>query len=358
MDQEVISTAEQITPEWLTATLREAGTLPQGEVIRVVPEAPKKTFASRTWRLRVAYSGDAPAKAPAMLFLKSSSPELAPGEHKPGQMDKEIVFYRVVAAAMEDPLSVPCYDTGYDGDTWASHLLLLDLSDTHETDLDPLHGRNCEQAVESLGRLHAFWWDHPRLGRDIGSFPTDEARQQDWADADKTTGEFLTAMGDQLRSEWRLVYERVARSLPYLGRRHMQGRNLTLVHGDAHLGNFLFPREAAEDPAYMIDWEFWHPTIGGTDLAFMIATEWEPSVRRRLERSLLRRYHDTLLRHGVQGYDWDSCWDDYRLSVIIVSLFIPMWRWSLFKWEADISTVEKSMVAFEELGCAELLETE
>jgi len=248
--------------------------------------------------------------------------------------------------------------TGYDRDTGASHLLLLDLSDTHETCRDPLHERNSEQAVERLACLHAFWWDHPRLGRDIGSFPTEEERQQGWANADKATSEFLMALGDQLRSEWRLVYERVVRSLPYLGRRHMQGRNLTLVHGDAHLGNFLFPREAAGGPTYMIDWQFWHPTVGGTDLAFMIATEWEPSVRRRLDRSLLRRYHDTLLQHRVQGYDWDNCWDDYRLSVILVSLFIPVWRWSIFKWEADIRTVAKSMAAFEELGCAELLETE
>jgi len=349
---------QQITPEWLTATLQRAGTLPRGEVVGVVHGGPTKTFASQTWRLQVTYSGDAPTEAPTKLFLKSSSPDLAPGESKPDWIEKEIVFYRVVAAAMDDAPSAPCYDSGFDPGTGASHLLLLDLTDTHQTCSDPSRERSGEQAVERLACLHAFWWDHPRLGEDIGSFPTDEARQRRWADADEAVSRFVAALGGQLPKKWRLAYERVARSLPDLGHRHMQGRNLTLVHGDAHLGNFLFPREAVGGLAHMIDWQFWHPTIGSTDLAFMIATDWDPSVRRRLEHPLIRRYHDTLLKRGVRGYDWDSCWNDYRLSVIQVSIFIPVWRWSVFGWEADIKTVEKGMTAFEELGCAELLAAE
>jgi len=109
--QDVISTGQQVTPEWLTATLQRAGTLPQGEVVRITSDAPKKTFASQTWHLHVAYSGELPAQAPTRLFLKSSSPGLAPGEYKPSRMEKEIVFYRVVAAAMDDAPSVPCYHT-------------------------------------------------------------------------------------------------------------------------------------------------------------------------------------------------------------------------------------------------------
>ena len=89
MGQDVISKVQQVTPDWLTTTLREMGTLPQGEVVRIIPDAPKKTFASLAWHLRVTYSDDAPFKAPKKLFLKSSSPELAPGEYNPNQMEKE-----------------------------------------------------------------------------------------------------------------------------------------------------------------------------------------------------------------------------------------------------------------------------
>lgn len=271
-------------------------------------------------------------------------------------MQKEIDFYRLVVPVMSDTPSVPCYAAAFDPQSNASHLLLLDVSETHEACLDPLHRQNPYRAVEALARLHAFWWDHPRLGDGIGRLPTREAYENSWADTAQRTDAFLQMLGDRLPTAWRRTYERVTQSLPKLYRRHLSGRNLTLVHGDAHLGNFLFPRESsATGSAYIIDWQFWHPTIGGTDLAFMIATEWEPETRRALEKPLLGHYHTTLLQQGVSNYGWDDCWNDYRLCVILMSLFIPVWRWSIFKWEADIDTVATSMAAFDELGCSELL---
>lgn len=152
------------------------------------------------------------------------------------------------------------------------------------------------------------------------------------------------------------TYQSVLPALPMLFNRHASGRNLTLVHGDAHLGNFLFPIEAQTASAYLINWQFWRPTIGGADLAFMIATEWKPQTRRRLKTHLLRRYDTGLIEHGVSGYSWEDCWNDYRLSVILVSIFIPVWRWSIFQWAPDFTALESSMTAFADLNCSELLE--
>ncbi|MCJ7552088.1 MAG: DUF1679 domain-containing protein [Anaerolineae bacterium] len=127
------------------------------------------------------------------------------------------------------------------------------------------------------------------------------------------------------------------------------------AHGDAHLSNFLFPKGASDGPACILDWQFWQPTIGGTDLAFMMATECEPEPRRHLEQTLLRRYHRRLLTQGVRDYRWDDCWDNYGFSVILVSIFIPVWRWAIFKWAPDMSALNSSMTAFEDLKCSELL---
>jgi hypothetical protein len=356
MDSAILS-AEQVTPERLTAILRGQGALPRGEVARVTPGKAQTGFASCVWRLEVSYSKEAPASAPKRLFLKVSNPALAPGQFNPDDLRKEILFYRVIAPAMDEAGAIPCYDAVYEPETGASHIILHDVSETHIPCLSPSSERNCERAVDALARLHAFWWDHPRLGKDVGRFPRLEERQQDWVDAEKSTIAFMAALGDQLRGSWRAVYESVLPSLPGLYKRHAQGRNLTLVHGDAHLGNFLFPKDPEADRTYLVDWQFWHPTIGGTDLAFMIATEWEPEIRRRLEQPLLRRYHRLLLAQGVQGYSWDDCWNDYRLSVILVSIFIPVWRWAVFQWKADLPTLETSMAAFEDLRCADLLTT-
>jgi hypothetical protein len=89
----------------------------------------------------------------------------------------------------------------------------------------------------------------------------------------------------------------------------------------------------------------------------MMAAEWEPEIRRCLEHGLLRRYYDGLLAHGVQGYSWQQCWDDYRLSVILVSIFVPVWRWAVFRWAPDLAAVDRSMTAFDDLRCCDLLDT-
>jgi thiamine kinase-like enzyme len=355
MDGNKILDASQITPDWLNAVLRGYGVLSRGEISRVNPGLVQNTFASAVWRLEVSYSPDASPGAPKKLFLKVSDPGLAPGEFNPTHLYQEFIFYTVVAPLMDGTFTIPCYDAAYDPLTGISHLLLKDVSETHTTYLMPSSQRNCEHAVDSLARLHAFWWDHPRLGQDIGKFTTLEEREADWLDAQKSTTAFMEALGEQLHPSWRATYEHVLPVLPNLFKRHATGRNLTLVHGDAHLGNFLFPKDEGVEFAYLIDWQFWHPTIGGTDLAFMMATEWEPEARRNLEKVLLQRYHHRLLEHGVRNYSLEDCWNDYRLSVILVSIFIPVWRWAVFKWAPDLSTLKNCMTAYEDLKCSELL---
>ncbi len=355
MAEYAIAGAEQVTPEWLTAVLRDRGSLRHGRVTSVMASPAQATFASSSWRLQVAYSPGVASEAPPRLFLKTSNPGLAPGQFDVQQLLREVIFYSVVAPLMDDSFTIPCYAAVWEPETGASHILLQDVSETHAPGGDPLRPGHTERAIDCLARLHAFWWDHPRLGQDVGSFPTQEERQQDWSETEKSTQAFMVALGDQLLPAWRAAYQRVLPALPGLFQRHATGRNLTLVHGDAHLGNFLFPREAAAGNAYLADWQFWHPTVGGTDLAFMMAAEWEPETRRRLEHGLLRRYYDGLLAHGVQGYSWNQCWDDYRLSVILMSIFIPVWRWAVFQWPPDLAAVARSMTAFDDLRCSELL---
>jgi hypothetical protein len=347
--------AEQVTPEWLSAKLQAQGLLTHGKVTRVVPGQAQSTFASSIWRLEVNYSTDASPGAPQRLFLKVSNPALAPGEFDPSRLHQETVFYREIAPAMGQAFTIPCFEAAIEADTGASHILLKDVSETHASCRTPHNLRNCEQAVDCLAHLHAFWWDHPRLGKDVGWYPTHEERQRDWINAEKSTTAFIALLGNQLPLAWRAVYQRVLPALPSLFERHASGRNLTLVHGDAHLGNFLFPKDEAAAPAYLIDWQFWHPTIGGTDLAFMMTPGWEIESRRQLEKDLLERYYQQLITQGVRGYSWDECWNDYRLSIILVSIFIPVWRWSTFHWAPDMTALERGMAAFEDLDCSDLL---
>ena len=95
--------------------------------------------------------------------------------------------------------------------------------------------------------------------------------------------------------------------------------------------------------------------VGPRDLAYMMTLFWYPEHRARMEETLLRRYHRGLLAGGVGDYTWDECWDDYRWSAIR-NIFIPILQWTRgqpgWLWWSQL---EKSLAAFEDLRCVELV---
>jgi hypothetical protein len=351
--RDVITDASQLTADWLQAVLGRQGSLGRGRVIAIDKSAHQTTTSTVVW-LSVRYSGGAADSAPSRLLLKISRP----GFH-PQFGENEVAFYRRVAPAMENPPVVRCFDAAYSPETTKSHLLLEDLSDSHvEVDSRPPPRREtCERIMDFLARFHAFWWEHPRPGEEIGSAP----EPPDVASMEEHLAGFLSFLGDQLPlDKQRICRKVVSTALDRWQRRfaasHLRpNEGLTLIHGDAHFENFLVPREAEQNHIRIIDWQFWNVSVGPQDLAFMIARNWTREERRLLEMDLVRRYHDGLLRHGVKGYAWEDCWRDYR-EQSIENVLIPMWQWQgQLAPETDWDGLEKAFAAFEDLECEELL---
>lgn len=351
--RDVITDAEQVTADWLETVLRGHGCLSSGRVIAIDRSAHATTTSTVVW-LSVRYSEDAPASAPARLLVKMSRP----GFH-PQFGENEVGFYRRVVPAMDGPPVVRCFDAAYSTETERSHILLEDVSDSHaEVDSRPPPPREtCEQIMDCLARFHAFWWEHPRLGEDIGEPPG----PPNVASMEEHLAGFLSFLGDQLPLDKQRIHKRVVATAQDRWRRRFAAghvrpnEGLTLIHGDAHFENFLVPREAEQDGIRMIDWQFWNVSVGPQDLAFMIARNWTREERRVLEMDLVRRYHDGLLRRGVEGYAWEQCWRDYR-GESIENVLIPMWQWQgQLTPETDWDGLEKAFDAFEDLECEELL---
>jgi hypothetical protein len=343
-----------VTPAWLTETLARNGF--PGQVARIRATSTSAFTASIT-RLELSYAAGDPAPGPARLLLKLSAPGAAPGFG-----EKEVQFHTLVADAAPDLPVARCYDAAHCRDTGRSHLLFEDLSQSHfqtQSPLPPVR-LNCQQAVDALAQFHAFWWKHPRLGQDIGEFPTPEAERQYVRELRQTFPGFADMLGDRLSPARRKLYEQYLAALPRLERhardRLREGKGLTLAHGDAHPWNFLFPHDPEQDTARIIDWQFWGVRVGAGDLARFMALNWYPERRQALERGLVRRYHDGLLERGVGGYGWDDCWHDYRLAVID-NLSMPVWQWAGGALGPEVwwDKLEKAVLAFEDLGCAELL---
>jgi hypothetical protein len=338
----------------LTTALRKAGVLADGSVGAVAVESSRDTLVSHIIRLGLTYEGPA-ADAPRSLILKIAHRDWADRLWNAGR--HESAFYTEIAPSMPAGLVPGCFEASWNAETKAWHLLLEDLTDTHRVATVwplPPTAEQCKSIVRALGRVHAAWWDNPQLGNSVGT----------WLDADaadrnqKLTEQvaiFLGQVGDRLPEERRDLYRRLIDGAPRLMQRYASRRNLTIVHGDAHVWNVLLPLDPARDDARVFDWDQWHINVGSNDLAYMMAMHWYPDRRRLLERPLLDCYHETLLTRGVRGYDRCALDRDYRRSVLW-HITKPVWQHALgippvIWW----NNLERIFMAAEDLDCRELL---
>ncbi|NJC98271.1 MAG: hypothetical protein C3F07_21895 [Anaerolineales bacterium] len=340
---------ENFTTEWLTEALRASGYLTHGSVnnIHLQPLSEVLFSAPKIRRLEIEYSKDAVGDIPDKIILK-----LAPKE-------KEYFFYARILAVMGNVPAPHCYLAKQSDDKSQALFLLEDLSDTHfQTEWPvPPSLELCETAIDCLSSIHAFWWNDRRLESELRAKVT---KGNYWSgrinEAINKLPEFLDFIGDRLSADRKRIYEKVLSS----SNRHWMpdsARNArTFLHGDIHFWNFLFPKDPSKQEICIFDWNSWDIGKGTNDLAYMMGLHWYPDLRQRRERSLLRRYHNNLLKKGVSNYSWDDCWLDYRESCIM-NLFIPIWQWqrgvsSIVWW----SHLERSFLTFAELNLLDLLQ--
>src|SRR5690348_2846272 len=99
-----IPVPDPITPQWLTAVLRQSGVLRAGEV-RTVEKETTGAFNSHTSHLLLHYSADATSEAPKHLVLKQNTQE---AWAKEAGME-EVKFYHLVASLHDHPtVIIPC----------------------------------------------------------------------------------------------------------------------------------------------------------------------------------------------------------------------------------------------------------
>lgn len=90
--------------------------------------------------------------------------------------------------------------------------------------------------------------------------------------------------------------------------------NFSVVHGDYRLDNLMFGEEANDVVA--LDWQTVSVAPPGRDLAYFIGTCLHTEQRRESEKELVDFYHQELLSRGVQNYDFERCYQDYRLGIL------------------------------------------
>lgn len=328
----VIVSIEDATPAMLTALLKEAGLLQEQSVISVGVRG-NNAFNSTIAHLELHYDKDG-AGAPAKLVLKLN---------RQGAGQEEVTFYGLAKDEdVDTSMLVPCLSAVFEPESGASHLLLLDVSATHEAPVgrDALLGlkgvpteTHLRGATEALARFHATWWEHPLLDRHPAIRLTE--RYQDtsafetwWARHRSDYEKFAEVHARVFPEDVHRIYQEALKHYPKLWERYLEPRRqtlsgLTLTHNDCYLTQFLCPR-SGQAPTYLVDFQSVCTDFAARDLVYLIVTFWTREQRHLHERAVLAHYHQVLLEHGVVGYGMDQLFQDFRLMLIDM-IFHPVW---------------------------------
>ena len=267
-------------------------------------------------RVGLVYAQDGrPAGAPESIFVKFRPPGLT--ERLFGNIlalgANEVGFYRDIA--VDVPIRTPeCYCARDSGDG-EFVLVLEDLASKgaeFRTIADPISLDEAKAVVVALARLHAAFWEPPRVTvrfpwlRSPDRNPNAAIERFLCASAHRPTlSRFSHLLPSSVRRGAREIHKK-RKALEH----YWSDGPLTLIHGDPHLGNLYF---IDGEPGFF-DWQVLQRHQGIRDLAYFVVLSLETEVRRAHERDLVGLYRETLGDRGVSNEDLDpdKAWERYR----------------------------------------------
>ena len=310
-----------LTPAWLTLALRRGGTLDDNgrvESARVEVIGADRGIGGLVARVHLKYVPPEAGPPTLVAKLPSEDERNRSGGRFLRFPQREVGFYTEVAPTL--PLGTPrCYFAAVDDDGDGFILLLEDLD--HLAAGDDLSGctdAEAEAAIDALAATHAACWRSPLLAA-VGWMPAigeiDPGRVRVYTLALREARDLGERVAHLVPTEAQPLLDEIAPrfedAIERLGRAPQ-----TLVHGDFRLDNLFFPSNGEPGWPTAIDWSNAMRGPGAYDVAYLMAAAFDPDRRRAIEERLLHRYHDGLLAGGVEGYTYDDCFDDYRLSFL------------------------------------------
>lgn len=307
------STPAEVTPAWLTEVLGAPVGVVEcenlGEGVGVMAEVT---------RLRVSYTE--PVDRPPTFILKTASPaeENRATATTYGFYRREVRFYQEVAGELS--LRVPRAWFSAMAESSVPFAILMEEI-VGAQPMDQLAGCTVEEAeavVDALAQLHARWWNAADLD------------ELDWLppvnnDLYKGYAQVMPQLAPLLRAQWEDRLDPAGwPMLEALQRRYvsyldwwMNSGQVTFCHYDVRPDNILLPGAGTGEALCLLDWQLAVRHTGTFDLAYFLGQNVSPEFRRSHQDRLLRRYHDAITGHGVGGYSFERCWDDYRRGMLM-----------------------------------------
>jgi hypothetical protein len=308
----LLRSAADVTPEWLTAALLRAGALALGAQVVSFEHSPIGTGQmADTTRFELAY--DEPGAGPPSVVGKFASAD----DQSRGTglalraYEIEVRFYREVAARVA--ARVPAaYVAVVEPETGWFTLLLQDIAGAAQGDqIAACTPDVAAMVLEEMAGLHAPCWEDPDLARRAWlNRATPESDGFLTALVASLLPGFLERYEDTLAPEHREVCRLFAQHLPTYLRSHTGPR--TASHGDFRLDNLLF--QPGDTRPFVVDWQTAAWAGASLDVAYFIGGCLSTEDRRAHEADLLAHYHDALHRGGVRGYSLEQLQADTRLD--------------------------------------------
>lgn len=304
---ELISDPKQISPNWLTQVLANAGILTTGKVVNADWQVIGTGKMGDNVRFSLSYDGDynAPvtiiAKLPAMDETARTMASLM------GAYRKEVMFYSELASHCG--ITTPTIYLALIDDSGADFIILME-------DLAPaepgsqLIGETAERAklaVAQAAKLHASFYDKPALLEKDYITHTDvdsaafgqQLLQQNWPGFIERFGHGLNEECIAFGSEY--VLNHVNWSCHYTGPK-------TLIHADFRTENLLFGPDGITTT---VDWQTLTESCGLADVAYFLGGSLETEDRRQCEKDTLEHYRHCLANAGFT-INAEQCWQQYR----------------------------------------------
>ena len=159
-------------------------------------------------------------------------------------------------------------------------------------------------AIEGMSTLHAHYWKNvsPRMKKVL---PIENST--------------VLLFDSMVASSWSIH----ARNVLVKSWRRMNVRE-TILHGDARIGNMMFPKTETEGHFVFIDWQAVRQGKGVYDLAYFLILSLNTQFRVGIEKQCLEAYYNSLVAKGVSDYTKKKLEDDYRHACLCVLVLLSL----------------------------------
>ena len=313
---------EQLTDEWLTATLRTSGALDADRQVvghRVTPVGAGTGLLGMVMRVHLDYDGGAAGSEPVSLVVKFAHPV---AENRAIAMntrmyEREVSFFNDIASSVEVPKPA-CHFAAVDPMSGENIVVLEDLGSYRAG--DQVLGVSVDEVkliIDAIVPLHATYWGRTDIPLLSTAMRIDTSYAESFPPSLYNTWQrSVELFADVIAPDVLPHIERYVEGL--LALHALMGRQpQTVVHGDVRLDNVMFGGAADQHPVMMVDWQALMVSNALHDLSYLVTQSLDVELRRAHEDELIEYYRDALRRHGVD-LDPDQCRAAYDVGVLFL----------------------------------------